>query len=121
MNDITPKSKGKQPEREFERLTLNQRVQHMILIFSFTLLIVTGLPILAKTGFKSGSASGFIRSTGRARPARGDLPWGDFCRPVRAAAGVERRWDRLCVMVHVYHGNPHPLSAPWVFWVCGPW
>jgi formate dehydrogenase subunit gamma len=35
----------KREEREFERLTLNQRIQHFILIFSFTLLVVTGLPI----------------------------------------------------------------------------
>lgn len=35
----------KRVEREFERLTLNQRIQHFILIFSFTLLVVTGMPI----------------------------------------------------------------------------
>lgn len=32
-------------ERYFERLTLNQRVQHIILIMSFSLLVITGLPL----------------------------------------------------------------------------
>ena len=32
-------------ERYFERLTLNQRVQHIILIVSFSLLVITGLPL----------------------------------------------------------------------------
>ena len=35
----------KPPEGEFERLSLNQRIQHWALIFSFTLLVVTGMPI----------------------------------------------------------------------------
>ena len=32
-------------EREFERLTLNQRVQHFALVLSFTLLVLTGMPV----------------------------------------------------------------------------
>ncbi|MHB1458480.1 MAG: formate dehydrogenase subunit gamma [Armatimonadota bacterium] len=32
-------------ERYFERLTLNQRIQHMVLIVSFTMLVLTGLPV----------------------------------------------------------------------------
>jgi formate dehydrogenase subunit gamma len=32
-------------EREYERLSLNQRIQHMVLILSFTMLVVTGMPI----------------------------------------------------------------------------
>jgi formate dehydrogenase subunit gamma len=35
----------KPAEREFERLSLNQRIQHIILISSFTLLVLTGMPI----------------------------------------------------------------------------
>jgi len=31
--------------REFERLSLNQRIQHMALFFSFILLVVTGMPL----------------------------------------------------------------------------
>ncbi|MCL5773698.1 MAG: cytochrome b/b6 domain-containing protein [Firmicutes bacterium] len=31
--------------KEYERLTLNQRIQHIFLIFSFTILVLTGLPI----------------------------------------------------------------------------
>ena len=29
----------------FQRLTLNQRIQHIVIFFSFTLLAVTGLPL----------------------------------------------------------------------------
>lgn len=32
-------------ERYFERLTLNQRIQHIVLIISFTMLVLTGLPV----------------------------------------------------------------------------
>ncbi len=41
----TSHSAGGAPERTFERLTLNQRVQHVILMVSFTTLVVTGLPV----------------------------------------------------------------------------
>lgn len=48
-------------EREFERLSLSQRIQHMVLIFSFTLLIVTGMPVL----FAGSPASeALVRSVG---------------------------------------------------------
>ncbi|NLC55598.1 MAG: hypothetical protein GX774_02025 [Armatimonadetes bacterium] len=33
------------PERTFERLTLNQRLQHAVLMVSFTTLVVTGMPV----------------------------------------------------------------------------
>jgi cytochrome b subunit of formate dehydrogenase len=35
----------KHETQEFERLSLNQRIQHWLLIFSFVLLVVTGLPL----------------------------------------------------------------------------
>ena len=48
-------------ERLFERLSVSQRVQHIVLITSFTLLIVTGMPVL----FAGSRASGaFVRSVG---------------------------------------------------------
>jgi formate dehydrogenase subunit gamma len=37
------------PEPEFERLSLNQRLQHWLLITSFVTLLVTGLPLLFPT------------------------------------------------------------------------
>ncbi|MDO8684330.1 MAG: cytochrome b/b6 domain-containing protein [Armatimonadota bacterium] len=43
---MTPiKDQAKAPEREFERLTLNQRIQHWILIASFISLVITGMPV----------------------------------------------------------------------------
>jgi len=50
-----------QEGRSFERLSLNQRAQHIFLIISFTLLIVTGMPVL----FAGAPASGaVVRSMG---------------------------------------------------------
>lgn len=43
--DMGKPTKAKPTEREFERLSLNQRIQHIVLITSFTTLVVTGMPI----------------------------------------------------------------------------
>ena len=40
-----PSQRSQEGEPEFERLTLNQRVQHWVLIASFTTLLITGLPL----------------------------------------------------------------------------
>lgn len=37
--------RDKKQQAYFERLSLNQRVQHIVLMLSFTLLVVTGLPV----------------------------------------------------------------------------
>ncbi len=48
---------GSKNERYFERLTLNQRIQHVIMMSSFFLLVATGLPVLFP---KTSAASGMI-------------------------------------------------------------
>ena len=45
--------------RYYERLTLNQRIQHIVLMLSFTLLVVTGLPVR----YPNSQVSQFIIST----------------------------------------------------------
>lgn len=44
MKETAPSHSSDQ-ERTFERLTLNQRIQHGVLMVSFTALVVTGLPV----------------------------------------------------------------------------
>jgi cytochrome b subunit of formate dehydrogenase len=48
-------------ERQFERLTLNQRLQHWVLILSFLVLMITGLPLASP---KSAVARGVISFLG---------------------------------------------------------
>jgi len=52
------------PEPEFERLTLNQRIQHWLLIVSFTTLLVSGLPLTSPTSAISRGVITFLGGMG---------------------------------------------------------
>jgi formate dehydrogenase gamma subunit len=54
-------AEGGEKERQFERLTLNQRIQHWALILSFAVLVATGLPLLYP---QSGVSQGVIHFLG---------------------------------------------------------
>lgn len=41
----TPNQAAHKVEREYERLSLSQRIQHIVLITSFTMLVITGMPV----------------------------------------------------------------------------
>jgi cytochrome b subunit of formate dehydrogenase len=53
-----------EPEQEFERLTLNQRIQHWVLITSFTTLLITGLPLAAPESAVSRGVITFLGGMG---------------------------------------------------------
>lgn len=43
----------REEEQGFMRLTLSERLQHLVLLVSFTVLVITGMPLLFPEGFKN--------------------------------------------------------------------
>lgn len=60
----TPRSAAAHPQPEFQRLSLNQRIQHWVLIAAFTILMVTGLPLTSPTWTVSRSLVSFLGGMG---------------------------------------------------------